>query len=99
MRFQKSIRIAPGFRINLSKSGVGVSVGPKGLKVGVDAKGRRYSSVGIPGTGISQRNYSTPGEEGHTPEEYHRALGAGVLIGIAIAIVVVIVIIAMASQH
>jgi broad specificity phosphatase PhoE len=33
MRFQKSIRIAPGIRINLSKSGVGVSVGPKGLKV------------------------------------------------------------------
>ena len=49
MRFQKSIRIAPGIRINLSKSGVGVSVGPKGLKVGVDGQGRRYSRVGIPG--------------------------------------------------
>ncbi|MGO9126025.1 MAG: DUF4236 domain-containing protein [Terriglobales bacterium] len=33
MRFQKSIRIAPGFRINLSKSGVGVSVGPERSKL------------------------------------------------------------------
>ncbi len=97
MRFQKSIRIAPGFRINLSKSGVGVSLGPKGLKVGVDAKGRRYSSVGIPGTGISQRNYSKPDADGHTPQEYQRALGVGVLIGIAIF--VVLIVIAMASQH
>ncbi len=97
MRFQKSIRIAPGFRINLSKSGVGVSVGPKGLKVGVDAKGRSYSSVGIPGTGISQRNYAKPGDDGHTPEEYQRALSTGVLIGIAI--VVVLIIVAVASQY
>jgi hypothetical protein len=97
MRFQKSIRIAPGIRINLSKSGVGVSVGPKGLKVGVDGKGRRYSSVGIPGTGISQRTYSKADEDGHAPEKYQRALGAGVLIGLGIFVVLIIV--AMASQH
>ena len=73
MRFQKSIRIAPGIRIYLSKLGVGFSVGPKGLKLGVDGKGRRYSSVGIPGTGISQRSYVKAGEDGHTPEENQRA--------------------------
>jgi hypothetical protein len=97
MRFQKSIRIAPGIRINLSKSGVGVSVGPRGMKVGVDGKGRRYTSVGVPGTGISQRTYAKPGENGHTPEEYQRALGAGVLIGLGIVFVLIIV--AMVSQH
>jgi hypothetical protein len=97
MRFQKSIRIAPGIRINLSKSGVGVSVGPKGLKVGVDGKGQRYSSVGIPGTGISQRSYQKAGEDGHTPEACQRALGAGVLIGLGIFVVLIIV--AMAAQH
>jgi hypothetical protein len=88
MRFQKSIRIAPGVRINLSKSGVGVSVGPKGLKVGVDGKGRRYSSVGIPGTGISQRSYQKAGEDGHTPEEYQRALIIGGLIGVGIFVLI-----------
>jgi hypothetical protein len=61
---------------------VGVSVGPKGLKVGVDGKGRRYSSVGIPGTGISQRSYQKAGEDGHTPEEYQRALGAGLFLSL-----------------
>jgi hypothetical protein len=96
MRFQKSIRIAPGFRIDLSKSGVGVTVCCKGLKVGVDGKGRRHSSVGIPGTGISQRSYQKAGEDGHTPEEYQRALGVGVLIGLGGIVVPVIV--AMASR-
>jgi hypothetical protein len=63
MRFQKSIRIAPGIHINLSKSGVGMSVGPCGLQVGVDGEGHRYSSVGIPGTGIPERNYGKAGDD------------------------------------
>jgi hypothetical protein len=54
-RFQRRIRITPGFRLNLSKSGVGGSVGRTGLRVGVDAKRRTYFSVGLPGTGLSYR--------------------------------------------
>ncbi|MGE5645071.1 MAG: DUF4236 domain-containing protein [Acidobacteriota bacterium] len=54
-RFQRSIRIAPGLRINLSKSGAGISAGVRGLRVGVDAKGRTYGSAGLPGTGMSYR--------------------------------------------
>lgn len=96
MRFQKSIRLAPGIRINLSKSGMGVSVGPKGLKLGVDAKGRRYSSVGIPGTGISQRTYMKAGADGNTPAQSQRALSIGVLLGFGI--VALIVLIAAASR-
>jgi hypothetical protein len=33
-------------RLNLSKSGLGVSAGVKGLRVGMDAKGRRYLAGG-----------------------------------------------------
>jgi hypothetical protein len=40
---------------NLSKSGVGASVGRTGLRVGMDAKRRKYFSVGVPGTGLSYR--------------------------------------------
>jgi hypothetical protein len=65
-----------------------VSVGPKGLKVGVDGKGRRYSSVGIPGTGISQRNYAKAGDDGHTDEEYRRAAVIGVLIGVGVFVLI-----------
>ena len=52
-RFQRRIRIAPGVRLNLSKSGIGGSVGRPGLRLGVNAKGRKYFSVGLPGTGLS----------------------------------------------
>lgn len=59
MRFQKRIKLCKGLNLNLSKSGVGFSAGINGLRIGLDSKGKAYSSVGIPGTGISQRNYYT----------------------------------------
>jgi hypothetical protein len=55
LRRSKKIGI---FRVNLSKSGVGISAGVKGLRVGRDAKGRKYSAVSIPGTGLYKRTYS-----------------------------------------
>ena len=54
-RFQRRIRIAPGVRVNLSKSGIGAGVGRTGFRVGLDAKRRKYLSVGLPGTGLSYR--------------------------------------------
>ena len=56
-RFQRRIRVAPGVRLNLSKSGVGGSVGRTGLRLGVDAKRRKYFSLGLPGTGLSYRTF------------------------------------------
>ena len=55
LRFHKKIKILPGVDLNLSKSGIGVSVGPKGAKVSVNSKGDVYTNVSIPGTGISYR--------------------------------------------
>ena len=57
LRFQRRIRILPGVHLNLSKSGMGVSVGGRGAHFGIDARGRRYTSVGLPGTGVSWREY------------------------------------------
>jgi hypothetical protein len=54
-RFQRRIRITPGARLNLSKSGIGGSLGRTGLRLGMDAKRRKYFSVGLPGTGLSYR--------------------------------------------
>lgn len=51
-RFRKSIRLGKHTRINLSKSGVGVSTGVKGFRVGVGPRGVR-TTASIPGTGIS----------------------------------------------
>ncbi|MGG0643521.1 DUF4236 domain-containing protein [Sporosarcina gallistercoris] len=51
-RFQKRIKIAPGVRVNISKSGFSTSIGPRGASVTVGKRGVR-ANVGIPGTGIS----------------------------------------------
>lgn len=56
-RFQRRIRIAPGVRLNLSKSGIGGSLGRTGLRLGIDAKRKKYFSVGLPGTGLSYRTF------------------------------------------
>jgi hypothetical protein len=56
-RFQRRVRIAPGLRLNLSKSGMGIGVGRNGLRLGIDSKGRKYFSVGLPGTGLSYRKF------------------------------------------
>lgn len=52
LRFRKSIKVAPGVRINLSKSGVSTSLGVKGATVNLSKRGTRVTT-GIPGTGIS----------------------------------------------
>lgn len=52
--YRKSVNFGP-FRVNLSKSGVGGSVGGRGFRTGVRANGRRYSAFSLPGTGIGYR--------------------------------------------
>lgn len=53
MRFRKSIRLGKHVRLNLSKSGIGYSVGTKGFRVTKMANGRTRTTTSIPGTGIS----------------------------------------------
>ncbi|MEI6656477.1 MAG: DUF4236 domain-containing protein, partial [Verrucomicrobiota bacterium] len=50
----KSVNVGP-FRVNLSKSGVGYSVGGRGFRVGTSARGRKYSAFSLPGTGVGYR--------------------------------------------
>ena len=57
LRFQRRVKLLPGVHLNLSLSGVGVSVGGRGAHIGVTARGQRYTSVGLPGTGLSWREY------------------------------------------
>ena len=55
LRFQKRLSIIPGLlRINLSKSGVSASAGPKGADINIGRKGVT-TNAGIPGTGLSYR--------------------------------------------
>jgi hypothetical protein len=53
-RFRKSIRIAPGIRLNIGSRGVSTTIGPRGASVNVGPRGT-YANLGIPGTGLSAR--------------------------------------------
>ena len=54
LRFRRSVRLAPGIRLNLGLRGPSLSVGPRGAGVTIGAFGLT-SHVGIPGTGVSYR--------------------------------------------
>ena len=40
LRFRKSLNLGKGFKLNLSKSGIGYSFGFKGFRIGKTAKGK-----------------------------------------------------------
>jgi hypothetical protein len=60
-RFRKSVKIAPGVKINLSKSGMSTTIGGKSLFMSIGSRGA-YLNTGIPGTGVSARHKITGGE-------------------------------------
>lgn len=71
-RFRKSIKILPGVRLNISRSGISTSVGIRGAHVTV-GHGKVRETVGLPGTGIS---YTTM--QGTHQEARHEAQPADV---------------------
>ena len=52
-RFRKSINLGGGFKINLSKSGVGYSWGTKGFRYTRKSTGGSRTTASIYGTGLS----------------------------------------------
>lgn len=54
LRFRRSIKLAPGIRINFSGSGLSMTMGPRGASVSVGRRGT-YLNTGIPGTGLYSR--------------------------------------------
>ena len=52
-RFRKSINLGGGFRINISKSGIGYSWGVKGFRITQTSRGTTRKTYSIPGTGFS----------------------------------------------
>ncbi len=52
-RYRKSVNLGGGFRINISKSGIGYSWGVPGYRHTYSANGTQRKTYSIPGTGIS----------------------------------------------
>ena len=83
--FRKSFRLTRGLRINLSKSGVGLSAGVKGARIGL---GPRGASVSGGKDGIYFRQ-SLGGKTGGRPGSLATVIIAGAIVlvlGIAIAL-------------
>lgn len=51
LRFRRTLKIAPGVRLNLTKTGVSARVGPRGAGVTAGTSGTTVSA-GIPGSGL-----------------------------------------------
>ncbi|MDA2163843.1 DUF4236 domain-containing protein [Bacillus cereus group sp. Bc252] len=51
-KFRKSIKVAPGVKVNVTHKGVGVSAGVKGARISTGPSGSRITTS-LPGTGIS----------------------------------------------
>lgn len=68
-RFRKSINLGGGFRINLSKSGVGYSFGTKGLRWTKLCNGRNRSTYSIPGTGLAYISESSGEKHSSSQQE------------------------------
>ncbi len=56
-RFQKRVKVTPGFRLNISKRGVSTSIGRRGASLTLGRSGL-YGNIGIPGSGLSYRTKS-----------------------------------------
>jgi hypothetical protein len=51
-RFYRRIRVLPGVRLNISKSGVSTSIGTRGARLTFGERGIQ-TTIGLPGTGAS----------------------------------------------
>jgi tetratricopeptide (TPR) repeat protein len=61
-RFRRSIKLGPGVRLNVGKTGIGVSAGVRGARRTFHSSGRETSSVGIPGTGLGYVHTKSAGK-------------------------------------
>lgn len=82
-KFRRSMKIAPGIRINVTHRGAGVRVGPKGAGYSVNTSGKQTLSGGIPGSGIHVSETISPGRR-------KRSKGGGGRIGTFLVAVLVI---------
>ncbi len=82
--FRKSLNIGGGFRINLSKRGIGASAGVPGFRFGLGPLGKRLQ-ISIPGTGIFYRKdegWKTPATG--SASSVAEFLGRLVLVGVCV---------------
>jgi Protein of unknown function (DUF4236)/Bacterial SH3 domain len=88
-RFRRTVKILPGVRLNISRSGVSTTLGPNGASINLGKRGTR-TTVGIPGTGISHSSLMSPtsesGEEQNSSPASTKKSGCGIWAIVAISL-------------
>ena len=79
LRFRRTIKLFPGVRLNLSKSGVSTSIGVRGAHVTI-GHGKTRSTVGVPGTGLSYTSTATAKPAGQVPAWFAWVAIVGVIV-------------------
>ena len=69
MRFRRTIKVAPGIKLNLSKSGVSTTFGGKGFSINSGSKGT-YLNTGLPGTGLYSRKKLSGNSKSYSTGSY-----------------------------
>lgn len=75
------VNLGGGLRLNVGKSGMGLSIGTKGFRIGVNSRGQIRTTVGIPGTGISYSRYSRSASARERTKSDDDSLGCLVIVG------------------
>jgi hypothetical protein len=86
-RFRRTVRLLPGLRLNLSKSGVSASVGTRGAWFTFGRNGTR-ATVGLPGTGISYSTTNSTKERQNVGKPSSRAWARWLLVLLLILAIV-----------
>lgn len=83
------MKLLPGVRLNIGKSGPSVSIGGRGARVTVGDKGTR-TTVGIPGSGLSYSRFNRHAARAEAEDKPRSGAAGFVLVLIAIAATVAI---------
>jgi len=97
-RFRKTIKLLPGVRLNITKSGVSsTSIGRPGATLNVGGKRGPRVTVGVPGTGVS---YSQQlGQVGRKAAPHARTSIAGRLVWGAVVLLILWLVFGTAARH
>jgi hypothetical protein len=69
LRFRKTIKLLPGVRLNLSRSGISTSIGRRGATLNIGGKRGPRATVGLPGTGLSYTERLRGPDQKATPDD------------------------------
>jgi Protein of unknown function (DUF4236) len=84
LRFRRTIKVLPGVHVNISKSGVSLSLGGPGATINLNKQGTQ-TTVGVPGSGVSYRGERSKWTQMGSPDYAGPLLRYGWIIALALA--------------